>query len=103
MRNNAVIIGFLALSMVALGGCLGRFAANQGRRQAARSSDYYVRKYAEPELANLYPDDPDAKVEVKKITREGRNYLADIVVRSGNERQKKRVLVDERGRLIEER
>lgn len=91
------------LAATALTGCLGNFAANQSRRQAARTSDYYLRKYAEPELANLFPDDPDAKIEVKKITREGRNYLADVVVRSGNERQRRRILVDSKGRLIEER
>lgn len=86
-----------------LGGCAGRFAANQGRKQAARSSDHYLKKYAEPQLAALYADDPDAQVRVRKISREGRNWLVDAVVNSRGKETRRLVLVNEQGRIIEER
>lgn len=80
-------------------GCLGRFASNQARRQAARSADYYVKTYAEPELAEMYGNDPAAKAEM----RQARNELADTIVRTGNERQTSRVGVNDRGYLTNER
>ena len=99
-----LFVAAAALAALALfSGCLGSFASNQARRQAARSADYYIRTYAEPEIAGLYANDPNAQVEIQSITREGRNYVADVVVRSGNERQRKKILVDDKGRLIEER
>ena len=94
---------FLSIALLApafAAGCLGRFAANQGRRQAARSSDYYLRKYAEPELTELYADDPEARVEVKKMSREGRNWLADVVVHSRSGSSSQTVLLDPNGKII---
>ena len=94
---------FLLISLFALplaAGCLGRLAANQGRRQAARSSDYYLRKYADPELSELYADDPEAMVEIKKMSREGRNWLADVVVHSRGRSSRQVVLMDSNGKII---
>lgn len=91
----------LSLCLVALAGftgCLGRFAGNQARRQAARSTDHYVRKYAEPELREAYRDDQGFEQEY----RQGRNDLADTIVRTGNDRQKNRVGVSDRGWLTNE-
>lgn len=85
-----VLVGLVIFSA----GCLGRFAANQGRRQAARSADHYVRTYAEPET-----DDPAARAEF----RQTRNDIADTIVRTGNDRQTTRVGVDDRGWLTNER
>lgn len=80
-------------------GCLGSFAANQGRRQAARSADHYYRTYAEPELDDLSGNDPAARAD----RREMRNDMADTIVRSGNDRQQNRVGVNDRGWLTNER
>lgn len=96
----------IAICLAALGmstGCLGRFASNQGRRQAARSSDHYVRKYVEPEIDRYYADDPEGKAKAKKKLRKDRNNLADTIVRTGNERQTTPVGVNDRGWLTEER
>lgn len=102
VRNLAAVIVCLA-TLSTLAGCLGAFASNQGRRQAARSADYYVKKYAEPELQEMYADDPAAQAQAKQDTRQARNDLADTIVRTGNERQKTRVGVDDRGWLTNER
>lgn len=99
MRRQIVVLVMCAIALAALPGCLGRFAANQGRRQAARSADYYVRTYAEPEVEEYYANDPAAKAEA----RQARNDLADTIVRTGNERQVNRVGVNERGYLTNER
>lgn len=93
MKIRIVIVAAAFLAIFSPG-CLGRFAANQGRRQAARSADHYVRTYAEPEL-----DDSAARTEM----RQARNDLADTIVRTGNERQTTRVGVDDRGWLTNER
>lgn len=86
------------LAALALPGCLGSFAANQGRRQAARSADYYVKTYAEPEIREAYGDDPAANAQM----RQTRNDIADTIVRTGNDRQKNRVGVNDRGWLTNE-
>lgn len=101
--RRIVILTFCLLSLSLLSGCLGRFSANQGRRQAARSADYYVRTYAEPELLDAYADNPAEQAEMRQTTREARNDIADTIVRSGNERQKSRVGVNDRGYLTNER
>ena len=94
--SNKLLLAAVCLALLPFAsGCLGRFAANQGRRQAARSADYYVRTYAEPELAN----DPQSRAQ----SRQARNDLADTIVRTGNERQENRVGVNDRGWLTEER
>ena len=103
--NRTIIVAVVCLaSLAAQTGCLGSFAANQGRRQAARSADHYVKNYAEPEIAEMYGNDPQAQAEARKSTRQARNDLADTVVRTGNEdRQKSRVGVNDRGYLTNER
>ncbi len=83
---------------VLCGGCLGAFAENQARRQAARSADHYIRKYAEPELEPALSEDP----ELRRSYRQGRNDIADTVVRAGNPRQRGKVGVDDRGWLTKE-
>ncbi len=92
MRLKIAIALACLIAPVTLTGCLGSFAANQGRRQAARSADHYVRKYGEP-------DDPQGKAEFSQT----RNDIADTIVRSGNDRQQTRVGVDDRGWLTNER
>ncbi|MDR0363206.1 MAG: hypothetical protein LBJ46_11070 [Planctomycetota bacterium] len=88
----------VVLCLHCLSGCLGRFAANQGRRQAARSADYYVRNYAEPEVGEYYAHDSEAQREMRRA----RNDIADTIVRSGNPRQQTRVGVDDGGWLTDE-
>lgn len=83
-------------------GCLGDFAANQARRQAARSADKYIREYAEPELEELYADDPQAQRRFQQNFRQSRNDMADTIVRSGNPRQQSRVGVGDNGWLTNE-
>lgn len=95
MRTNTVILLCCLALLPVASGCLGRFAANQGRRQAARSADHYIRTYAEPELAN----DPESRAQM----RQTRNDVADTIVRTGNDRQVNRVGVNDRGWLTEER
>ncbi len=90
-KITVAVLGLASLSLLA--GCVSDFAANQGRRQAARSADHYVKTYAEPEI---YGDDQQAG-------RQARNDLADTIVRTGNERQKTRVGVNDRGYLTNER
>ncbi len=94
MRSRISIVALFAASLAMLAGCLGSFAANQSRRQAARSADYYVKTYAEPELNEYYGNPQD--------TRQMRNDMADTIVRAGNERQVGRVGVDDRGWLTKE-
>ncbi len=104
MRRIVVVTAVCFASLFALAGCLGDFAANQGRRQAARSADHYVKTYAEPEVADMYAGDPQAQAEARQSTRQSRNDLADTIVRTGNEeRQKTRVGVNDRGYLTNER
>lgn len=98
MRTKIMLLMLCVAVPGLLTGCLGRFAANQGRRQAARSADYYVRTYAEPELREMRGNDPQANAEM----RQARNDLADTIVRTGNDRQKGRVGVDDRGWLTKE-
>ena len=101
---RTLIAAFLCLSaLAAFTGCMGRFAANQGRRQAARTGDHYVRKYVEPAVDEYYGDDPQTRAEMRQAVRQGRNDIADTVVRSGNPRQQNRVGVNDRGWLTEER
>ncbi len=90
MGCSARVVVALVVCLAAFllcGGCLGAFAENQARRQAARSADKYVRKYVEPELGE---------------NREARNALADTIVRAGNPRQQGQVGVDDRGWLTKE-
>ena len=61
-----------------------------------------MHKYAERELLKRYPDDPEAREEARRNVRQGRNELADTIVRTGNERQRARVGVDDRGWLTNE-
>lgn len=103
MRSKTVLLILCLAALPALAGCLGRFAANQGRRQGARTSDHYVKKYVEPKIDEYYANDPETRRELRQAAREGRNEIADTVVRSGNPRQKNRVGVDDRGWLTEER
>lgn len=101
-KTSALRLLFALLCLAAslgLSGCLGRFASNQARRQAARSADHYVKNYAEPGLDELAGGDPAARAD----RRQARNDLADTIVRSGNERQKTRVGVDDRGWLTNEK
>lgn len=91
----AVLTACLAAPFL-LGGCLGAFAENQARRQAARSADHYFREYAEPELQQ-YNHDPYAQ----QNTNQFRNEMADTIVRSGNPRQQTPVGVDDRGWLTD--
>ncbi len=102
MFRKLLTLAACVASAAALSGCLGSFAANQGRRQAARSADHYVKKYAEPEIQEQYADDPQAQAQARQDTRQARNDIADTIVRSGNERQKTRVGVDDRGWLTNE-
>jgi hypothetical protein len=102
-RGAALLALWILLAVAFAPGCLGDFAANQSRRQAARSSSYYIKKYAEPELTALYAEDPRAKVEVLEMTREGRNWLADVVVHSGGKRTRQKVLLDQNGKILSRR
>lgn len=103
MRGRVLVVALCMVSLLAATGCLGRFASNQGRRQAARSSDHYVRKYVEPEIDRKYADDPEGKAKAKKKLKQDRNNMADTIVRTGNERQVNPVGVNDRGWLTEER
>ncbi len=87
-----------ALPLVACTGCLGEFAENQARRQAARTADHYIREYAEPEVQAQAGEDPYAQEE----WRQARNKVADTIVRTGNPRQQTRVGVNDRGWLTKE-
>lgn len=96
LKTLSILVCLAALAVC--GGCLGSFAENQARRQAARSADHYVRKYAEPELDEAFANDP----QLRREYRQGRNDLADTIVRTGNPRQQGQVGVDDRGWLTKE-
>lgn len=85
MRIKTTVLVLCLASLPAFLGCLGAFAANQGRRQAARTTDHYVKEYV--------TDD-----------KETRNATADTIVRTGNKRQeaKGKVGVDDKGWLTKE-
>ncbi len=97
------VCAMLLAGGLALPGCLGQFAANQGRRQAARSADYYYRTYAEPEILDAYGDDPATRENMRQSSRNARNDIADTIVRTGNDRQANRVGVNDRGYIVNER
>ncbi len=100
MRPFYFTLGVVAAGLLLLccTGCLGAFAENQARRQAARTADHYIREYAEPEVQAYAGEDPYAQDE----WRQTRNDVADTIVRTGNPRQKTRVGVDDRGWLTNE-
>ncbi len=102
MRSRLPIVLLCLSAPWLLGGCLGEFAGNQARRQAARSADKYIREYAEPELEELYADDPRAHQQFREDFRQSRNDVADTIVRTGNPRQKGRVGVGDDGWLTKE-
>ncbi len=93
---RCVLLVLLVSSPMVLGGCLGAFASNQARRQAARSADYYVRTYAEPELNEFQGTSPEARAQSRQL----RNDIADTIVRTGNDRYDTRVGVNERGYIV---
>lgn len=100
MHAKAAFFVLCLTAPLFLGGCLGSFASNQARRQAARTADHYVREYVEPEYNEYYGNDPQAQ----QSFRQGRNDLADTIVSTGNERQLRQgqVGVDDRGWLTKE-
>lgn len=102
MRRILFVV-VLSLAVPALlSGCLGAFASNQARRQGARTADRYIREYAEPELEEMYADDPQARQQFQEDFRQTRNDVADTIVRSGNPRQQNRVGVGDNGWLTKE-
>lgn len=95
MRQKLPILLLCLSAPLLLGGCLGSFAENQARRQAARSADHYFREYAEPELEHYAGGDPRFQQDM----RQTRNEMADTIVRTGNPRQQAPVGVDDQGWL----
>ncbi len=102
MRYALAVLALCLAAPLFLGGCLGSFASNQARRQAARTADHYIREYAEPELEEMYAGDPAAQQQFRDDFRQTRNNVADTIVRTGNPRQQNRVGVDDRGWLTNE-
>ncbi|MCD8350754.1 MAG: hypothetical protein LUC93_09110 [Planctomycetaceae bacterium] len=100
MAAKTLLLVAVLTAPVFLAGCLGSFAANQGRRQAARSADHYMREYVEPEYNDYYGNDPQAR----QAFRQGRNDLADTIVSTGNDAQQRQgqVGVNDRGYLTKE-
>lgn len=72
MRN---ILLFACIVPLTLLGCGGQFAANQARRQGARSADYYLKKYAEPEARKYYGDTPQTREQAKQARKELGNRI----------------------------
>lgn len=97
MRSLPLALAICISAPLLLGGCMGAFAENQARRQAARTADHYIREYAEPELNNYAGGDPAAHRDMQQF----RNDVADTIVRTGNPRQHAPVGVDDRGWLTE--
>lgn len=102
MRRMLLVAVLCVAAPAFLAGCLGSFASNQARRQGARTADRYIREYAEPELEEMYADDPRAQQQFREDFRQTRNDVADTIVRSGNPRQKNRVGVGDNGWLTKE-
>ncbi len=100
MAAKTLLLAALLATPAFLAGCLGSFASNQARRQAARTADHYVREYVEPEYNDYYGNDPAAR----QAFRQGRNDLADTIVSTGNEAQQRQgqVGVNDRGYLTKE-
>ncbi len=96
--RGALLLAAAGMALLSCTGCLGAFAENQARRQAARTADHYIREYAEPEVQAHAGEDPYAHGE----WRQARNEVADTIVRTGNPRQQTRVGVDDRGWLTNE-
>lgn len=97
MRSILCLLAVCLIAPFFATGCLGSFAENQARRQAARSADYYVRNYAEPALEQQAAGDPYFQQDM----RQARNDIADTIVRTGNPRQETPVGVDDRGWLTD--
>lgn len=95
MRCLTLVIFLCIGAPFFLSGCLGSFAENQARRQAARSADHYIRQYAEPEINQYAANDPALQQDMRQM----RNDVADTIVRTGNPRQQTPVGVDDRGWL----
>ena len=92
LRKTLTVIVCLA-AISTFSGCLGAFAANQGRRSAARNADRYVKQI------DVAGDSPEAQAQA----RQARNDLADTIVRTGNDRYQNKVGVNDRGWLTNER
>lgn len=102
MRPTAIILTLILL--LALCGCGEKKIADQPRQRAPRSSSDYLKKVAGPDLDGIRAANPDSQVQVRSVAREGKHWLVDLSVRSPDGRKtRKKVLVDRRGRVLEER
>ena len=99
MRTGIIIICFWAL--VGCGGCGTSQPPVPIERQAPRTSDRLLRKYAEPEIARRYGD-ADAKVRVERVKRDGDRLVADATIESDGQKVRRRYVLDSKGRVVEE-
>lgn len=97
MRCLAPVAFLCVFTPFLLCGCVGEFAENQARRQAARTADHYIHQYAEPEINDYADNDPAFQHDMRQV----RNDVADTIVRTGNPRQQTPVGVDDRGWLTD--
>ena len=102
MRPTAIILTLIFL--FAPFGCGEKKIADPPRQRAPRSTSDYLKKVAGPDLDGLRAANPDSHVQVRSVVREGRHWLVDLSLSSPDGRKtRKKVLLDPRGRILEER
>lgn len=97
------VCNLLLACLLLFSGCTQKKIADAPVPRQSRTTGDYAKKLAGPELAGLQSEYPGAKVQVRNVKREGRHWLVDIVVASEAGKSRKRVLVDRRGKILEER
>lgn len=103
-RLLAVSVGLVLLA-AALGCVETEPAADDpaGQRPQTKDGGYYARKYAEKAIAKHYAGESPAEYRVTDIRKDGRNWLADVIVTQDGKAEKRRLILDRNGGIVEEK
>lgn len=74
-----------------------------GQRPQTKDGGYYARKYAEKAIARHYAGESSAEYRVTDIRKDGRNWLAEVIVTQDGKAEKRRLVLDRNGGIVEEK
>lgn len=103
MKQKAMTLlaGAMAFAVLTVfPGCQDPNAGTHGGKGRERNSKHYLRKYAEKEMQKKFADTPGTQVELGDVTRDGRNWRAEVIVGKDGVTERKIVVVDRKGRVI---